>query len=905
MIFVGPIVANGRKCQMRFRVESLFTMLVAVAQASTLSLSLLVPGSASAKVGVTSAADGDPLGKPPNDNERVLRIGIDIQANELITTGAADRAHLVFLDGSSLTVGPNARLAIDKFVFDPGTNTGDIAISATKGVFRLVGGKISKSNAIKVTTPTATIGIRGGIVIFEVTSSETVADFMFGKSMTVSSAGVTQTATRPGSQIVAQMGQPPAAPFLIKPGSLNAVLGQLEGRSSNRGGSQNPDEAVRRSGLPNSNSNQTSSQGPPNLPPNPNDNALVNALSNVTSGSQNIGTTTVSSSTSGGASPTHTIVTVGSFQRQPAYQVQTFNSATLTANPNPANNQTLAPTGSVSNQVATLALQSGDTLQVPWLPGQAFSFSGVTPYGRANGVGFVDSSGQFFAYSFAPINGQQRFTLYGGTPTAAEDFPQNSVRAQQLVNLMLPGALPFASSSVGGDPQLQGAASVSALNSIFGTGASTSKGLQVTVSVAGVGTDQKSYIGVFIADFGVNTSNNAPYSAATYAGSYRTDSSAGSGRLASMGATANTGQGTAIYGPTGQYMVYTPDGIQTANGQTSRITGAALDQSNPAVNTSYYPVTAATPADQVPPTLGQSRSSQTLTGYAGGLVDTYGSTGVRGATGVPQALLAQPTDVSITTQPANNQATGSVILRGYNGPGATPLQLTLQLGGSAGSTGPTSAFIDNNNYAMVSASSSSGRQSTVRDGENVYSLNANSLLASANSAAIALPNGGSCTCEYLSWGWWSTTATLQSGPAQGTSGQVNLGTYVTGTLANAVQMPQTGTASYTGFMVGNVNNAGASYIGSGSYQMNWNFGARTGTSNMTFDGMSYGGTASTITGSGGVQFNGSMAGGGRNGTYSGSFFSAPGDAAKYQAGTFSIGANNTPYKASGIFAGQR
>jgi hypothetical protein len=58
------------------------------------------------RVGVTSGADGEPLGKPPNENERILRIGIDVQANELITTNANDRAHLVFLDGSSLNRHP-------------------------------------------------------------------------------------------------------------------------------------------------------------------------------------------------------------------------------------------------------------------------------------------------------------------------------------------------------------------------------------------------------------------------------------------------------------------------------------------------------------------------------------------------------------------------------------------------------------------------------------------------------------------------------------------------------------------------------------------------------------------------------------------------------------------------------
>ena len=51
-------------------------------------------GDAAAKVGVTSATDGDPLGKPPQEAERVLRIGIDVQANELITTNANDRARI-------------------------------------------------------------------------------------------------------------------------------------------------------------------------------------------------------------------------------------------------------------------------------------------------------------------------------------------------------------------------------------------------------------------------------------------------------------------------------------------------------------------------------------------------------------------------------------------------------------------------------------------------------------------------------------------------------------------------------------------------------------------------------------------------------------------------------------------
>src|ERR1700745_3626806 len=108
------------------------------------ALSLVGTAQAQSRVAVPWAADGDPLGKPPAENERVLRIGIDVQANEVVTTHGNDRAHLVFLDGSSLTVGPNARLTIDKFVYDPNTQTGELAVNASVGVLRLVGGKISK-----------------------------------------------------------------------------------------------------------------------------------------------------------------------------------------------------------------------------------------------------------------------------------------------------------------------------------------------------------------------------------------------------------------------------------------------------------------------------------------------------------------------------------------------------------------------------------------------------------------------------------------------------------------------------------------------------------------------------------------------------------------------------------------
>jgi hypothetical protein len=917
-------------------------------RAALLVTTAIVPfaiSEASARVGVTSGADGDPLGKPPDEAERVLRIGIDVQANEIITTGAKDRAHLVFLDGSALTVGSDARLVIDNFVYDPNTKKGELAINASKGVFRLVGGRISKSNAITITTPSSTIGIRGGITIFAVTQVQTVSDFVFGNSMTVTAGGKTETVTRAGSQVITNAGGAPGAATLMKKGSLNAALGQLEGGSSSSNSSSNAaDQSAQNSGFSQGNSGQSTSTTNvnPSYPPNPNNNTLTNAVNNTTTSNQQNDTTPSTKTTatatttpnppgpnppaptppgptpSGGTTPVGptppapiVIVTQGRFLQDKPYLERTFNPHTLHALPNPDNNQTLQPTGTVLNQVATITIQNGSSLQVPWLPGQAFNFNGVTPSGPAAGVGLVSADGSFFAYQFTPTDGR-KFVLFGGTPTATANFPKVGIGAQQLVNLTHPGDLPFAPKSVGGDSQLTAAgnANVSPLYTIYtpnvgsvpaGQGAPT--GLQVTVSIAGTGAAQKSYMGVFIANYGTDYATNSIDSSGTYAASYRLGGDRQIGRATSSQATADTGQGNAIYGDTGQYMVYTPGKIETSNRRqtTTRESQATLNQpSASSPGSSYYPVTVAAPAEAaaISPTIGQTRTSQTQTGYVAGLIDS--TSHGRTSTYVPPALLSRPTDISITTDAATNRAMGTIVLRGFDGTLFGPTA-RLQLGGTTGRPDATSAFIDDNTYAMVTTKDPA-RQSTIQNGHHSQRITDNTVLASYKSAPVPLQGVGQCVCEYLSFGWWSTS--IDSG--RGQNDRVNMGSYVVGTLTTAVQMPQTGSATYVGGMVGNVNNRGNSYIAAGSYQMDWNFRYRAGSLNASFDGTNYRGGAAAIPGSGGTNFAGGFTGGrGRVGTLNGSFFASPGDAAKYQAGAFSIGNNSSSYKASGVFAGQR
>jgi hypothetical protein len=299
----------------------------------------------------------------------------------------------------------------------------------------------------------------------------------------------------------------------------------------------------------------------------------------------------------------------------------------------------------------------------------------------------------------------------------------------------------------------------------------------------------------------------------------------------------------------------------------------------------------------LPPDLGQNRTTQTMNGYVGGLVE-QNTGGNSFKTVVPTiSIFTKPTDVSISTNAQTNQAMGTIVMRGFDGTILSPT-VTLQLGGQSGANGPASAFIDNSRYAMITQTNDPNRQSTVQPILGRPStISDNTMLASYQTAPVALPGGVTpCTCEFLSWGFWSSNMSIGN-----TTNNVNLGTYVVGQVTTAMQMPQRGTATFNGMMVGNVQNGANAYVAAGTYGSVWNFGARAGTFNASFDGTNYAG-AGVATTSSGATFSGVFGGGGRAGQFAGSFF---GPGAANQGGSFTIGNNVTPYKASGIFAGQQ
>ncbi len=96
---------------------------------------------------------------PPRFSTRLAR-GERVRQNEVIETADSSASEIVFLDDTIVAVGPNTRLTLDEFVFNPDPALGKFAMTSDKGVFRFDSGSLAKG-AYVIRTPTVTIGVGG------------------------------------------------------------------------------------------------------------------------------------------------------------------------------------------------------------------------------------------------------------------------------------------------------------------------------------------------------------------------------------------------------------------------------------------------------------------------------------------------------------------------------------------------------------------------------------------------------------------------------------------------------------------------------------------------------------------------------------------------------------------------
>jgi hypothetical protein len=97
------------------------------------------------------------------NNRRDARAGDLVEEADIITTGANSSVGITLIDNSRLSAGPNSRIELKRFQFNPTTQEGESVAEIRRGTLAVVSGQIAKRSpdAMKVQTPTTILGVRG------------------------------------------------------------------------------------------------------------------------------------------------------------------------------------------------------------------------------------------------------------------------------------------------------------------------------------------------------------------------------------------------------------------------------------------------------------------------------------------------------------------------------------------------------------------------------------------------------------------------------------------------------------------------------------------------------------------------------------------------------------------------
>ena len=140
---------------------SLSEMIRTSVASTTFAVLLLISwtlGAAAAQVGsVTAVANQAQI------DATAAVVGASIHMDDRLRTGPNGRLRVTFSDGSVLTLGENASVVVDRFVYNPEKSKGEVLLSASQGAIRFAGGKLKEMTDRKITvnTPSAALAVRG------------------------------------------------------------------------------------------------------------------------------------------------------------------------------------------------------------------------------------------------------------------------------------------------------------------------------------------------------------------------------------------------------------------------------------------------------------------------------------------------------------------------------------------------------------------------------------------------------------------------------------------------------------------------------------------------------------------------------------------------------------------------
>lgn len=138
-----------------------------------------------------------------------INSGTSIKKKDIIKTKDNGKLQLLFQDKTVINLGHNSNLNVSEYLFENHKSKADFSI--TKGIFKIITGKIGKINPTKFTikTSSANIGIRGTVIL----GNQNIIAFTQGWGYVESNGVIIDVETN--YMVTTKKGQAPSLPELI------------------------------------------------------------------------------------------------------------------------------------------------------------------------------------------------------------------------------------------------------------------------------------------------------------------------------------------------------------------------------------------------------------------------------------------------------------------------------------------------------------------------------------------------------------------------------------------------------------------------------------------------------------------------------------------------------------------
>jgi hypothetical protein len=127
------------------------------------------------EIGQVGTLQGDASVTRGNAGAVALKIKDLIFKNDVLSTGANSALGITFDDQTTFSLSANTRIMVNEFVYEENGQSNAASIAVGVGTAAFVASLVAKTGTLKITTPVATLGIRGTTGVVDVPQGAAVA----------------------------------------------------------------------------------------------------------------------------------------------------------------------------------------------------------------------------------------------------------------------------------------------------------------------------------------------------------------------------------------------------------------------------------------------------------------------------------------------------------------------------------------------------------------------------------------------------------------------------------------------------------------------------------------------------------------------------------------------------------